>query len=57
MGMANLMAFLSAFCSYLLLFAFTIVLCMVAAFTGIKMRKSKDMKEGIAQAAEGKQTA
>ena len=57
MGMANLIAFINAFCSYFLLFAFIVVLCLVAAFGGIKMRKNKDMKEGnIAQTAEGNQS-
>lgn len=43
--MANLIAFMNSFLSYFLLFAFIVVLCIVAAFVGIKLRKNKDMKD------------
>lgn len=43
--MANLIAFLNSFLSYFLLFAFIVVLCLVAAFVGIKLRKNKDLKD------------
>ena len=48
--MANLIAFVNAFLSYFLLFAFIIVKCLIAAFVGIKLRKNKDLKD--AQLAE-----
>lgn len=48
--MANLIAFVNSFLSYFLLFAFIVVLCLIAAFVGIKLRKNKDLKE--AQLAE-----
>ena len=44
--MANLVAFINSFLSYFLLFAFIIVLCLIAAFVGIKLRKNKDLKDG-----------
>lgn len=44
--MVNLIAFVNAFLSYFALFAFIVVLCIVAVFVGIKLRKNKDMKEG-----------
>jgi len=43
--MANLVAFINSFLSYFLLFAFIIVLCLIAAFVGIKLRKNKDLKD------------
>ena len=45
-GMANLIAFVNSFLSYFLLFAFIVVLCLVAVFAGIKLRKNKDLKDG-----------
>ena len=44
-GMANLIAFVNSFLSYFVLFAFIIVLCIIAAFIGIKLRKNKDLKD------------
>ena len=44
--MANLIAFVNSFLSYFALFAFIVVLCIIAAFVGIKLRKNKDLKEG-----------
>ena len=43
--MANLIAFVNTFLSYFLLFGFIVLLCLVAVFVGIKMRKNKDLKE------------
>lgn len=43
--MANLIAFVNSFLSYFLLFAFIAVLCIIAAFVGIKLRKNKDIKD------------
>ena len=43
--MANLIAFINSFLSYFLLFGFIVLLCVIAAFAGIKMRKNKDLKE------------
>ena len=45
MHMANLIAFVNTFLSYFLLFGFIVLLCLVAVFVGIKMRKNKDLKE------------
>ncbi len=42
--MGNLIAFLNAFLSYGSLFLFIVVLCTIAAFVGIKLRKNKDKK-------------
>lgn len=44
--MANLIAFVNSFLSYFALFAFIVVLCVVAVFVGIKLRKNKDLKDG-----------
>ena len=43
--MANLIAFVNSFLSYFALFAFIVVLCLVAVFVGIKLRKNKDLKD------------
>lgn len=43
--MANLIAFVNAFLSYFLLFGFIVVLCLIAVFAGIKLRKNKDLKD------------
>ena len=43
--MANLIAFVNSFLSYFALFAFIVVLCVIAAFVGIKIRKNKDLKD------------
>ncbi|MBR5596242.1 MAG: hypothetical protein IKW30_02415 [Lachnospiraceae bacterium] len=43
--MANLIAFVNSFLSYFALFAFIIVLCIVAVMVGIKIRKNKDFKD------------
>lgn len=43
--MANLIAFINSFLSYFALFAFIVVLCIIAVFVGIKLRKNKDMKD------------
>lgn len=47
-SMSNLIAFVNAFLSYFLLFAFIVVLCLIAAFIGIKLRKNKDLKQSAA---------
>ena len=49
--MNNLILFLNAFMSYLLLFALIVVLVIVACVIGAKWRKSKDEK--LAAAGEG----
>lgn len=46
--MANLIAFVNSFLSYFALFAFIVVLCVIAAFVGIKIRKNKDLKDAQA---------
>lgn len=45
-SMEKLILFINSFLSYFLLFGLTVVLCLAAAFAGIKLRKSKDLKEG-----------
>lgn len=47
--MANLIAFLNVFCSYLLLFGIIVVLAVAAVFIGIRLRKNKDQKENAQQ--------
>lgn len=42
--MTNLILFVNAFLSYLLLFLFIVVLVIVACIIGVKWRKSKDAK-------------
>ena len=44
-NMTNLIAFVNSFLSYFVLFAFIIVLCVIAALVGIKIRKNKDLKD------------
>lgn len=51
--MANLIAFVNSFLSYFLLFAFIIVLCLVAVFVGIKLRKNKDLKDAKLAETQG----
>lgn len=51
--MANLIAFINSFLSYFLLFAFIIVLCLIAAFVGIKLRKNKDLKDAKLAETQG----
>ena len=43
--MEKLVAFINAFLSYGALFCFIVVLCIIAAFIGIKLRKNKNAKE------------
>ena len=52
--MANLIAFLNAFLSYLLLFAVCVAVILVAVKIGITLRKNKDAKTALeaAKAAE-----
>ena len=51
--MVNLIAFVNSFLSYFLLFAFIVVLCTVAVFVGIRLRKNKDLKDGKLAEAQG----
>ena len=51
--MVNLVAFMNSFLSYFLLFAFIVVLCLVAAFVGIKLRKNKNLKEANVVETQG----
>ena len=44
-GMVSLIAFVNSFLSYFALFAFIVVLCVIAVFVGIKLRKNKDLKD------------
>ena len=46
--MANLIAFVNSFLSYFVLFAFIVVLCVIATLVGIKIRKNKDLKDSQA---------
>ena len=50
--MTNLILFINAFLSYLLLFALIVVLVIVACFIGIKWRKSKDAKAALLKNSE-----
>jgi len=43
--MDNLIAFLSSFCSYLLVFVICVAIIVVAVNVGIKLRKNKNSKE------------
>ncbi len=43
--MSNLILFVNAFLSYLLIFVLIIALVIVACVIGVKWRKSKDAKE------------
>ncbi|MCM1267445.1 MAG: hypothetical protein NC302_06030 [Bacteroidales bacterium] len=54
--MTNLILFLNAFFSYLLVFVLIIALVIVASVIGVKWRKSKDAKAALAESgstAEG----
>lgn len=42
--MTNLILFVNSFLSYLLVMAVVVVLCGIAIFIGIKLRKNKDAK-------------
>lgn len=53
--MSNLILFVNAFLSYLLLFVLIIAVVAVACIIGVKWRKSKDAKNAAA-AGEGVQT-
>lgn len=50
--MANLVAFLNSFLSYLLLFAVCVIVVVVAVKIGITMRRSKDAKDALAASVE-----
>ena len=51
--MTNLILFINAFLSYLLLFVLIIALVIVACIIGVKWRKSKDAKNAVNADAEG----
>ncbi len=58
--MQNLILFVNAFLSYLLLFVLIVALVIVACIIGVKWRKSKDAKAALAEgtdAAGGNPTA
>lgn len=46
--MTNLILFVNAFLSYLLIFVLIIALVIVACIIGVKWRKSKDAKAALA---------
>ena len=50
--MNNIILFLNAFLSYLLLFAIIVALVIIACVIGVKWRKSKDAKLALTEAAE-----
>lgn len=50
-AMANLIAFLNSFLSYLLLFAVCVAVILIAVKLGIMLRKNKDAKTAL-EAAE-----
>lgn len=47
--MTNLILFINAFLSYFVLFAFIVVLVVVACVIGVKWRKSKDAKAALTE--------
>ncbi len=49
--MDKLILFLNAFLSYFLVFVIIVALVMAAVFIGIRLRKSKNAKEALAEAA------
>lgn len=50
--MTNLILFVNAFLSYLLVFVLIIVLVIAACVIGVKWRKSKDAKAALQEAAQ-----
>lgn len=50
--MTNLILFLNAFLSYLLIFVFIIVLVIAACIIGVKWRKNKDAKAVMQEGTE-----
>lgn len=50
--MTNLILFVNAFLSYLLIFVLIIALVIVACIIGVKWRKSKDAKAALNGGAE-----
>lgn len=50
--MANLVAFLNSFLSYLLLFGVCVAVVVIACVIGIRLRKNKDAKESLMQAGQ-----
>ncbi len=51
--MTNLILFVNAFLSYLLLFVLIVALVIVACVIGVKWRKSKDAKAALAESVDG----
>lgn len=50
--MTNLILFVNAFLSYLLVFVLIVALVIVACIIGVKWRKSKDAKAALASGAD-----
>lgn len=50
--MTNLILFVNAFLSYLLVFVLIVALVIVACVIGVKWRKSKDAKAALADGAD-----
>ena len=50
--MANLIAFLNSFLSYLLLFGVCVAVVAIACVIGIRLRKNKDAKEALMENAQ-----
>lgn len=50
--MTNLILFVNAFLSYLLIFALIVALVIVACIIGVKWRKSKDAKAALAEGVD-----
>lgn len=55
--MANLVAFLNSFLSYLLLFAVCVAVVIVAVMAGIKLRRKKNAEEALAERQEDSEHA
>ena len=47
--MTNAILFANSFLSYLLLMAIIVLLCGIAIFIGIKLRKNKNAKEALTE--------
>ncbi len=55
--MTNLILFVNAFLSYLLVFVFIVAVVVVACIIGVKWRKSKDAKAAVQTEGVGENTA
>lgn len=54
--MANLIAFINSFLSYLLLFGVCVAVVIIACVIGVRLRRNKDAKEAALEAAATEET-